>query len=83
MHHSQTMEGCSSPLVVKFADTQVRIFKAMHHSDYMKGFSFLFIVKFADTQIRLKKVLWIPKMLLQGIVRQYFHKQKASTVAPS
>ncbi|KAK3097291.1 hypothetical protein FSP39_008418 [Pinctada imbricata] len=22
MHHSQTMEGCSSPLVVKFADTQ-------------------------------------------------------------
>ena len=23
MHHSQTMEGCSSPLVVKFADTQV------------------------------------------------------------
>jgi hypothetical protein len=24
MHHSQTMEGCSSPLVVKFADTQVK-----------------------------------------------------------
>lgn len=22
MHHSQTMEGCSSPIVVKFADTQ-------------------------------------------------------------
>ena len=22
MHHSQTMEGCSSPMVVKFADTQ-------------------------------------------------------------
>lgn len=22
MHHSQTMEGCSAPLVVKFADTQ-------------------------------------------------------------
>ena len=22
LHHSQTMEGCSSPLVVKFADTQ-------------------------------------------------------------
>ena len=22
MHHCQTMEGCSSPLVVKFADTQ-------------------------------------------------------------
>ena len=22
MHHSQTMEGCSSPVVVKFADTQ-------------------------------------------------------------
>ena len=22
MHHSQTMDGCSSPLVVKFADTQ-------------------------------------------------------------
>ena len=21
MHHSQTMEGCSSPIVVKFADT--------------------------------------------------------------
>ena len=23
MHHSVTMEGCSSPLVVKFADTQM------------------------------------------------------------
>ncbi len=34
MHHSQTMEGCSSPLVVKFADTQVRLFKVMHRSDY-------------------------------------------------
>lgn len=22
LHHSQTMEGCSAPLVVKFADTQ-------------------------------------------------------------
>ena len=22
MHHSETMDGCSSPLVVKFADTQ-------------------------------------------------------------
>ena len=22
MHHSITMEGCSSPIVVKFADTQ-------------------------------------------------------------
>jgi hypothetical protein len=55
MHHSQTMEGCSSPLVVKFADTQVRIFKAMHHS--MEGCSSPLVVKFADTQVRIFKVI--------------------------
>jgi hypothetical protein len=52
MHHSQTMEGCSSPLVVKFADTQVRIFKAMHHSQTMEGCSSPLVVKFADTQVQ-------------------------------
>ncbi|XP_057367768.1 CUGBP Elav-like family member 1 isoform X3 [Daphnia carinata] len=32
MHHSQTMEGCSSPMVVKFADTQKeKDQKRVHH----------------------------------------------------
>ncbi len=52
MHHSQTMDGCSSSLVVKFADTQVRIIKFMHHSQTMDGCSSPLVVKFADTQVQ-------------------------------
>jgi ABC-type Zn2+ transport system substrate-binding protein/surface adhesin len=37
MHHSKTMEGCSSPLVVKFADTQVQECDHDHDHEHDHG----------------------------------------------